>query len=204
MTNKNYDLDLKLKEQNKLIELLKGECDSYSAKLSQLAEKESSLLNEERASLRQSIEKKDHHYQSLIEEINELNKKRQEADRIQIDELKSRLNEMQEEISLRQTTQTTTLLKSSKASLFHEDLSGQVNDSNNNNSVASLKYENQQLSKQLDELKYSYDDLIDEKNQLLLTLNELKQKSRPSGASSNESISNDINEVIKLNTLLKV
>lgn len=173
--------------------MLKQECESYSSKLNQF-EEEKSLKLDEQTSLKQTIETKEKHYQSLIEEINELNRKKQQQDQNEINDLKTKLNELQELIDTKKLIATQSLKSSSYGSSIYE-----------NNNEATLKYENQQLNKQLEELKFSYDDLIDEKNQLLITLNELKQKTQSNSHSKSNSLSNEnnINEVIKLNTLLK-
>ena len=135
---------------------------------------------------------KDKHYQALIEELNELSQKKQESDRVEINELNFKINQLQEKLDKKVSSN---LLKSSpNSSSFFEE----------NSEPSGLKYENKQLSKQLEELKFSYDDLIDEKNQLLLTLNELKQKVGNASQTNGAKLpSSDINEVIRLNTLLK-
>ncbi len=186
-------MESRLKEQTKLIDLLKQECDSYSSKLAQFEEEKSMKLDEQ-INFKQTIETKEKHYQALIEEINELNRKKQQQDQNEINELNAKLNELKELVETKKLVATQSLKSSPYSSSIYD-----------NNSEANLKYENQQLNKQLEELKFSYDDLIDEKNQLLITLNELKQKSQSSGHSKSNSTSNEnnINEVIKLNTLLK-
>jgi regulator of replication initiation timing len=74
-----------------------------------------------------------------------------------------------------------------------------------NSSNNTLKMENFELSKQLDELKMAYDELKDEKTQLYLSFNDLKNKQafllQPEPMSNAFTQSK---EIVKLNSLLKV
>jgi hypothetical protein len=90
------------------------------------------------------------HYEAFIDELNEKFKSKQDADREEIQQLKSKLEILEKEANL----------KSHKGG--------------DNQAFNNLKSENYQLNKQFDELKIAHDELKDEKTQLYLSLNELK------------------------------
>ena len=173
LNSKNYELELKINEQSKLIDMIKTDSDSCASKLSQLDE-EMQSLSEEKTQLKLELANKDKHYEAFIDELNEKFRKKQETDHEEIEQLKRSQNSF--------------------------SMSNSRSNQNDNGALNGLRMENHQLSKQLDELKMSYDELKDEKTQLYLSFNELKNKSLVD--SSNSSSSQSL-EVSKLNVLLR-
>ncbi|RNA06163.1 golgin subfamily A member 4 isoform X2, partial [Brachionus plicatilis] len=142
---KNYDLELKIKEKNKLIEMFKTENDNNVIKMNQLEEELEKKFVSEKLILQEDFGNKVKNYESIIEELN----------------------------------------------LRKEDYEAQMTN-DKNNLVSSLRNENSQLSRKLDDLQFAYDELLDEKNNLKFNLNELKEN----GPSDNQ-------EANRLNSLLK-
>ena len=94
-------------------------------------------------------------YDELISDIDRKNAQKNQQDLAQINNLKAELeNEQLKKVDL---------VSVQALQRNHQDENEQKN-------------MNQELQKQLDELKFAYDDLMDEKTQLYLTLTDLKQK----------------------------
>jgi hypothetical protein len=167
--------------------LIKTDSDSYTIKLTKLDE-EIRDLTEERNQLKEELGDKDKYYEAFIDELNEKFKKRQDADREEIEKLKTKLNENASS-------------RGQEEKFLKMPLLGSIDTSNHN----SLKMENIELNKQIDELKMAYDELKDEKTQLYLSFMELKSKQ--SAFQEAETFSNTFTqskEIVKLNSLLKV
>jgi hypothetical protein len=156
--------------------LLKNECETYSHKLNIMEFEFSKKLESEQLKSKESLANKEKHYEEFIADLDKKHMQKLELDRVKIENLLAEL----ENLRSQQVVKAQSLFTSS-AQLEPEN---------------DLKKQNQQLIKQLEELKFSYDDLNDEKQQLFMSLNELKQKQLI--ASSNQS-----NETIELNQTIK-
>lgn len=186
---------MKLKEQHKLLEMFKNENDSKSAKMDQIESDLSKKLEEEQARLKEQLTNKDKHYETFIEELTDRHKRQTESDRNEIERLRTKIDDL--ENAKENSKKVTTSLLSSPPNIESNESTQNV--------ISNLKLTNQQLTKQLEDLKFAYDDVKDEKAQLYLSLNELKQKQKIEQHSLGNfsSSQSDMNEMNKLNNLLK-
>jgi predicted PilT family ATPase len=143
-------------------------------KLTRAEEEIPARLEQEKARLTETYETKIKFYQSCLDELNEKANQQQLAGESKIEELKTELEELKNVKKIHIT------------SVEHQQTSDQSEQLN------SIIVENRSLTKRLDELKIAYDELNDEKKQLYITLNELKEKRESPNISSSPALDNSI------------
>jgi len=161
LNTKNHQLECELKEKIKLIELLKSESEVLEIKLSSIEADFTKRLAAQLDSHNKTLENKDKNYESLIGELETNYKSKLEASNSEMHLLRNKLTELELKYHEKQNI---------------EVLSGKPFRPSAEDNLSQLKKENQNLSKQFDELKMAYDELKDEKAQIFLTLNDLKHQ----------------------------
>ena len=181
---KNAELEMNLKEQLKLVEMLRNECDSMKLRMDEQQLELINKLKDERSRHKEALAEKEKDFDKFAETMNTNNAQREAQLTTEIERLKEKLSEMQTRLDSSSSKRETQILTKSSA-----DESGDG---------IGIKQENEELTRRYNELKMAYDELSDEKSQLFLSLNELKRKK---GAQSSDSASD---EVSQLNFIIKV
>lgn len=165
--NQNMELQMKIKEQTGQIVALKVECEDYASRIGALEIEMERQVEKSGASGKEAVELKVRHYEEFIAELDRKHAQKSETSRMQIENLRAELE------SVEKRAQEDVL--EAKAAVGGGNLSAGVD---------GYKAENRELTEQLEKLKNSYDDLLDEKNQLYMSLKELKNKQEAAGKNS--------------------
>ena len=174
---------MNLKEQLKLVEMLRNECDGMKLRMDEQQLELINKLKDERNRHKEQLAEKDKDFERFVEDLNGNSAKREADLNTEIDRLKKLLNEVQSRMD-ESKRESQVLVRSSAQSSDDSD-------------VTSLKQENNALTRRLNELKIAYDELSDEKSQLLLSLSDLKRKKAATSDSSSD-------EAAQLNFIIKV
>lgn len=170
LRSRNQQLESRLKEHIKEIDSLRAEHAICSSRLAETENEKDKKWSDERQQLLDELMQKEAYYHEVMSELTDKHKEQAELQRNEIERLRAELKDCHQ-TAVAKTTEE---------------------DGGNQRSKA----ESEQLRKQLDELKYAYDDLLDEKSQLFTSLSELKQQ-------KSSSLSNDT-EIARLNSVIKV
>lgn len=184
MSARNQQLEQKVKEQRKEVDTLRAELATYSSRLVESESDREHKLDEERQRVTDELTRKQKYYDEVMTEMAEKHRGEVETSRKAIEKLKSQVSELQTELQNQQQQQ------------LKQQAVKATSSKNVGEETQRLRVECESLRKQYDELKFSFDDLVDEKSQLLTTLNELKQRS------SNSANSND--DLARLNLTIRV
>lgn len=113
-------------------------------------------INKEISNSQEAVQQKVKYYEEMLIDINHKNEQKHDMDKHHIANLKAELESLQESQEVIKTQALTSVQHDQKM---------------------SQKENYHELTKQLEELKFSHDELKDEKEQLYLTLKDLKEKS---------------------------